>query len=64
MHEYAPLRLLGYGETSETSWASFLGDFAARWDLIAREKDSKLTEDARGFKRKLLTLVESVQRAR
>ena len=57
------MRQLGYGETSEPSWGSFLADFAARWGLIAREKDSKLTENARGFKRKLLALVESVQRA-
>jgi len=58
------LRLLGYGKTRGASLGSFVDDFAARWDLIAQEKDSELAEDARGFKRRLLALVASVERIR
>jgi hypothetical protein len=37
-------------------------DFAACWDLVAQEDDEKLTADARELKRKLLDLVEKVEK--
>ena len=63
VREYAPLHILGYGATSEESWASFLEDFASYWDGIAQEPGAHLHKSAREFKRKLLELVQSVEPA-
>ena len=54
------LSIEGYGNSEDEALASFADVFSATWDAYAKEKDSKLTRDARELKRNLKSLVVEV----
>jgi len=62
--EYEPLGLQGRGRGQEDALESFADQFWGMWEWIASADDSKLTQDARRLKRKMLRLVRSVTPAR
>jgi len=59
--EYAPLGILAYGPTQEEALAAFRTDFSSSWDQVAKESDAKLTRDARGLKKRLISLVDRIE---
>ena len=59
--EDANLGIIVYGDTREEVMREFSNEFATLWDIIAREEDSLLTEDARLLKRRLTELVRKVE---
>ena len=61
IHEYAPLRVLGYAPTRAESLQAFRIDFAAAWDLIAEERDDNLTADAQVLRQQFRNLIETVE---
>lgn len=59
-HWCEELRLLGYGKTCSESWDDFAGAFEFDWDDIAEASDESLTKGAQQLKKKLHSLVSSV----
>ena len=59
--EDAHLGIIAYGDTREEVMREFSNEFPALWNIIAEEKDSLLTKDARLLKRKLIELVRKVE---
>jgi hypothetical protein len=59
--ENAQLGIIAYGDTREEVIREFSNEFSALWDIIAEEKDSRLTKDARLLKRRLIELVRKVE---
>jgi hypothetical protein len=57
------LGIHAFGETREEAWQAFIELFEADWDLLAQEKDAKLSSGAQQLKRRYLELVESVELA-
>lgn len=55
------LGIIAYGDTREEVIGEFSNEFATLWDVIVREKDFLLTEDARLLKRRLTELVRKVE---
>lgn len=55
------LGIIAYGDTREEVMSEFSNEFATLWDVIVREEDSLLTEDARLLKRRLTELVRKVE---
>lgn len=53
--------IIAYGDTREEVMREFSNEFSALWDVIAKEEDSLLTEDARLLKRRLIELVRKVE---
>ena len=53
--------IIAYGDSREEVMREFSNEFAALWDVIAEEEDSRLTEDARLLKRRLIALVRKVE---
>jgi len=62
VHEYEPLGIIAAGDTRAESLDAFRMDFAACYDLIAQEEDGHLTLDARELKKRMLALVERVEK--
>lgn len=59
--DFSPLEILTYGPSRHEAVCSFREQFAADWDEIANEKDSKLTLDAQQLKKKFIELVKEVE---
>ncbi len=62
-HELQDLGILAAEKDEMESLAAFALEFSSCWFNIALEDDSALTRDARQLKKKLLNLVETVERA-
>ena len=60
---YSELGIEGYGRNEDEALRSFADVFSATWDAYAEEEDSKLTQDARVLKQKLIDLVAGVRTA-
>ena len=60
-YEDAQLGIIAYGNTPGEVMREFSNEFAVLWDIIAEEKDSLLTEDARLLKRRLIEMVRTVE---
>jgi hypothetical protein len=63
-HELTDLGIVAAEKDKMESLAAFALEFSSCWFTIASEDDSALTKDARQLKKKLLSLVETVERAR
>ena len=59
--ENAQLGIIALGDTRAAVMREFSNEFSALWDIIAEEKDSLLTKDARLLKRRLIELVRNVE---
>jgi hypothetical protein len=59
--EDAHLGIIAYGDTREEVMRDFFNEFSALWDIIAKEEDALLTEDALLLKRRLIELVRKVE---
>lgn len=62
-HELPDFGILAAEKDEMESLAAFALEFSSCWFNIALEDDSALTRDARQLKKKLLNLVETVERA-
>ena len=60
---YPELGIEGYGRDEDEALRSFADVFSATWAAYAEEEDSKLTQDARVLKQKLIDLVAGVRTA-
>ncbi len=59
--DFEPLHIIAHGETVQEAFEAFQAEFAACWDGIAQEDDSRLTADACVLKKQLLKHVMSLQ---
>ena len=57
----ALLGIHAFGDTREEAWQAFIELFEADWDLLAHEKDAKLSSGAQQLKRRYLEVVDSVE---
>jgi hypothetical protein len=57
-----PLGIFSPGATPRSAFGEFAAEFVATYDTIARERDARLTLDARDLKRRLRALVQRVQK--
>lgn len=62
-HELPDLGILAAEKDEMESLAAFALEFSSCWFSIALEDDRALTKDARQLKKKLLNLVETVERS-
>jgi len=63
VYEYEPLGILAHGSTEAEAMDAFRTEFASAWNHIAKEDDANLTRDARGLKKRLLSIVDRVETA-
>jgi hypothetical protein len=54
------LSIIGYGRSERDAVNSFCEDFVVLWEAIAQSADASLTPEARGVKRKMLNVVNTV----
>lgn len=63
VYDYEPLGIMAHGSTEAEAMDAFRTEFASAWNHIAREDDANLTRDARGLKKRLLSIVDRVETA-
>jgi len=59
--EFEPLHIFAHGKTVQEAFDAFQAEFAACWDGVAQEENSRLTIDARELRQQLSKRVASVQ---
>jgi DNA-damage-inducible protein J len=62
VYEYSPLGILAYGSTQEEARDAFTTEFASAWEQVGKEDDANLTRDAKSLKKRLLSLVDRVEK--
>ena len=56
------LGIHAFGQSRAEAWEAFIDLFEADWDLVAQEKDTRLTRGAQTLKQTYLELVDTVER--